>query len=71
MRKSWQLSRSTFLRSAGVSMALPWLEAMADDKKAAPPKRFFGGYFAYGVPMPKDDAPDRIGRRRCCERRTG
>ena len=41
-------------------MALPWLEAMAVDKKSVPAKRFFGGYFAYGVPMPKDNAPDRL-----------
>jgi Protein of unknown function (DUF1552) len=27
-RKPWQLDRRTFLRSAGVSLALPWLEAM-------------------------------------------
>jgi hypothetical protein len=27
-RKKWQLDRRTFLRSAGVSLALPWLEAM-------------------------------------------
>lgn len=39
------LSRRTFLRGAGVSMALPWLESLSvwgDDKKAAsePPVRF-------------------------------
>jgi hypothetical protein len=27
-RKPWQLDRRTFLRGAGVSLALPWLEAM-------------------------------------------
>src|SRR6185436_9486712 len=27
-RKQWQLDRRTFLRGAGVSLALPWLEAM-------------------------------------------
>jgi len=27
-RKRWRLSRRTFLRAAGVSLALPWLEAM-------------------------------------------
>ncbi len=58
--KSWHLSRRTVLKSAGVSLALPWLECMAADKKAAPKKRFFAGYFAYGVPMPDDDAPDRM-----------
>jgi hypothetical protein len=59
-QKSWHLSRRTVLKSAGVSLALPWLECMAADKKAAPKKRFFAGYFAYGVPMPADDAPDRM-----------
>ena len=28
MKKSWQLGRRTVLKAAGVSMALPWLEAM-------------------------------------------
>ncbi len=58
-KKSWHLNRRTFLKSASVCMALPWMEAMAADTKSIP-KRFFGGYFAYGVPMPKDDAPDRM-----------
>jgi hypothetical protein len=33
------LSRRTFLRGAGVSLALPWLEATASGKEARPPKR--------------------------------
>ncbi|MEK6233885.1 MAG: DUF1552 domain-containing protein, partial [Planctomycetales bacterium] len=33
---------------------------MASDKKAAPKQRFFAGYFAYGVPVPADDAADRM-----------
>ncbi len=41
-------------------MALPWLECMGADKAAQPKQRFFGGYFAYGVPMPTDDAADRM-----------
>ena len=41
-------------------MALPWLESMAADTGATPKQRFFGGYFAYGVPMPKDDSTDRM-----------
>ena len=58
--RSWHLSRRTFLRSAGVSIALPWLEGMS---KAAPvetikPRMCFA-YFHYGVPMPPDDHPDR------------
>jgi hypothetical protein len=59
-RKSWQINRRTVLKSAGVSLALPWLECMAADKKAALKQRFFAGYFAYGVPMPADNAPDRM-----------
>ncbi|MHC4880377.1 MAG: DUF1552 domain-containing protein [Planctomycetota bacterium] len=58
--KSWHLTRRTALKAAGVSVALPWLECMAADKPAAPKPRFFGGYFAYGVPMPADDAPNRL-----------
>ncbi len=57
---SWHLNRRTVLKSAGVCIALPWLECMAADEAAEPKKRFFGGYFAYGVPMPSDDAPDRL-----------
>ncbi len=34
-----QLSRRTFLRGAGVALALPWLEATASAKEAAPPRR--------------------------------
>lgn len=59
-QKSWRLDRRTALKSTGVSLALPWLEAMAADPAAAPKKRFVGGYFAYGVPMPADDADDRL-----------
>lgn len=60
MKKSWHIDRRTLLQSTGVCLALPWLECMAADPKAAPKKRFFGGYFAYGVPMPDDDASDRM-----------
>ena len=61
MKKSWHLNRRTVLQSAGVCMGLPWLECMASDTTAVTPnKRFFGGYFAYGVPMPANDAPDRL-----------
>lgn len=58
--KSWHLNRRTALKSAGVCLALPWLECMGADKTEAPKHRFFAGYFAYGVPMPADDAPDRL-----------
>jgi len=59
-QKSWHLNRRTALKSAGVCLALPWLECMAADKQATPKQRFFAGYFAYGVPMPADDASDRM-----------
>ena len=60
-QKSWHLDRRTLLKSMGVSMALPWLECMSfGDDKAMPRKRFFAGFFAYGVPMPNDDASDRL-----------
>lgn len=58
--KSWHLTRRTALKAAGVSIGLPWLECMAADQTAAPKPRFFGGYFAYGVPMPADNAADRL-----------
>jgi hypothetical protein len=59
-QKSWHLDRRTALKSAGVCLALPWLECMAADADSAPKKRFFAGYFAYGVPMPTDGAKDRL-----------
>jgi hypothetical protein len=59
-QKSWHLDRRTLLKSMGVTMALPWLECMSwGANKQVARKRFFGGFFAYGVPMPADDAPDR------------
>jgi hypothetical protein len=33
---------------------------MGAEKKAGPKPRFFGGFFPYGVPMPSDDAEDRL-----------
>ena len=59
-QKSWHLNRRTALSSAGVCLSLPMLEAMASDRNAGPKKRFVAGYFAYGVPMPADDADDRM-----------
>jgi len=45
----------------GVTMALPWLESMTWATEArAPRKRFFAGFFAYGVPMPLDNSADRL-----------
>src|SRR5690348_10503513 len=34
------LSRRTFLRVAGVSLALPWLDALAPAAEVKPPRRF-------------------------------
>lgn len=61
MKKSWHLSRRTLLRSAGVSIALPWLEGMSQAAPAEKIKpRVCFTYFHYGVPMPPDDHPDRL-----------
>ena len=59
-QKSWHLNRRTVLKSAGVCLSLPWLECMAVEQKDQLKQRFFAGYFAYGVPMPADNAPDRM-----------
>jgi hypothetical protein len=55
-----KLSRRTFLRGVGVTMALPWLEsipvwgtrALADDTPAAPPKRFAALFMGNGISPP-------------------
>jgi hypothetical protein len=58
-RPSWHLDRRTFLRGAGLSLALPWLEAMAnDDPPAARPKRFCAFFFGNGVAIPKQESSD-------------
>jgi len=60
MKKSWQLDRRAALKAAGVSMALPWLEAMgAPSPKRELPRRMCAILFPFGVAMPKDDAEDR------------
>ena len=60
MRKSWQLDRRTFLRGAGTSLALPWLNGMAwATPKAKPSPRMCFFYFHYGVPVPPDNHPLR------------
>jgi hypothetical protein len=57
--RSWHLDRRTFLRGTGLSLALPWLEAMAKgDSPAAPPKRFCAFFFGNGVAIPKQDSPE-------------
>src|SRR3954469_5279239 len=58
-RPSWHLDRRTFLRGAGLSLALPWLEAMAKaDPPAERPKRFCAFFFGNGVAIPKQDSSD-------------
>src|SRR3954452_24449074 len=58
-RPSWHLDRRTFLRGAGLSLALPWLEAMAKaDPPDGRPRRFCALFFGNGVAIPKQDSPD-------------
>ncbi|MFM7056674.1 MAG: DUF1552 domain-containing protein [Planctomycetota bacterium] len=47
--KKWQLSRRTVLRGAGASIALPFLDAMADQPGATKPKRSVFLYIPNGV----------------------
>lgn len=47
-RKSWHLSRRTFLRGSGVSLALPLLDGMSA-AAVRPPRRFCAVYFPYGI----------------------
>jgi hypothetical protein len=55
-RKSWHLSRRTFLRGTGVGLALPWLECMSSGATAAAvrelPKRLCSIYVPFGVSLP-------------------
>lgn len=56
MKKTWHLNRRTFLRGAGVSLALPLLAGMETSAKPqAKPRRFAAVYFPYGVSLPPDD----------------
>ncbi len=51
--KPWHINRRTFLRASGISLSLPWLEAMsAESSPTATPKRFCTIYFPYGVSLP-------------------
>jgi len=62
--KSWHLNRRTFLKGVGVALAVPYLNAMADEAPATSsasgkqPRRFVGTYISYGVYQP--DGPDGI-----------
>ena len=58
-RASWHLDRRTFLRGAGLTLALPWLEAMSQaNQPAERPKRFCAFFFGNGVALPAN-LPDR------------
>jgi hypothetical protein len=58
-RPTWKLDRRSFLRGAGVSLALPWLEAMSHADAPAPrPKRFCAIFFGNGVSLPPRNRPD-------------
>ena len=55
-RPSWHLDRRTFLYGAGLSLGLPWLEAMAKaDAPAERPKRFCAFFFGNGVAIPNKE----------------
>ena len=59
MKKPWHLNRRTFLRGTGVTLALPFLDCMAENGKAAKSgqaKRMCAVYFPYGAAMPKRTA---------------
>src|SRR5687767_15591961 len=62
--KSIELSRRTFLRGAGVALALPWLETFASaspakggSAKDVTPRRFVSVYHPDGVGLPLKSDP--------------
>jgi len=57
-KKSWHLQRRTFLKGLGVSLTLPYLEAMADAAKSQSgdaPKRLCCVYFPNGCGIPDEN----------------
>ena len=55
--KSWHLDRRTFLLGSGVSMALPYMEAMGEQAQAGDlPARMCAMYFPFGISLPKEDS---------------
>lgn len=55
MQKSWHFNRRTFLQGTGVTLALPWLECMAEAHDAVDvPVRLASVYFPFGVSLPSD-----------------
>jgi hypothetical protein len=64
-RPSWHLDRRTFLRGAGLSLALPWLEAMAKaEAPAERPKRFCAFFSAMALRFPTTNPPNTNRRQR-------
>ena len=64
MKTSWHIDRRTALKTAGVSLALPWLEGMSFGADSAPkadelPRRMCCVLFPYGIAVPKDIDPAR------------
>ena len=59
MKTSASLSRRTFLRGAGVALALPWFETFAAEGSQAnqAPKRFLSVYHPDGVGLPLKSDP--------------
>ena len=59
MKKSWYIDRRTFLRGAGVSLALPYLDVMANTKEdkifKSLPKRSVYISFPNGVSLPPEN----------------
>ena len=63
MNTKTELNRRTFLRGAGVALALPWMESLqaaVQKAAAAPPKRFLAVYVGHGFAITlADDHPAR------------
>ena len=70
-RNQWRMSRRTFLRAAGVSLSLPWLEAMGANSTSCPrpgdharreiPRRAYfsnWGFFEAMAGVPKETGLD-------------
>jgi len=54
-----QITRRHFLRTTGITLALPWLEAFAQRRSSRTiPRRFCAIYFPFGVSLPGPNHPD-------------
>jgi len=63
MSKSWKIDRRAFLKGLGVTVMLPYLEAMGNPFKSSAgsgeiPKRLCFVYFPNGVGLPPSENPD-------------